>query len=160
MHEALRMRIVRPDEKFVVAGKIHDILEHLFLGVAADPDVAREILVHRPLHLRRMPHVLVAIVDPLEPFADPSDHRLDRSRAQPRKTLEHAVDHHRGQRLATRSSSLTARAGSRSEICAAGKSRFLWLAHSSKAHVLYARQSASAKSTSSISPSHTIPRLG
>src|SRR6266849_5944601 len=85
MPEALRMRIVRPEEKFVVAGKIHDILEPLFLGVAADPDVAREILVHRPLHLRRMPHVLVAIVDPLEPFADPSDHRLDRSRAQPRK---------------------------------------------------------------------------
>ena len=35
MHKALGVRIVRSDEEFIVAGKLHDVLEHLFFGVGA-----------------------------------------------------------------------------------------------------------------------------
>src|ERR1700694_2281272 len=49
-------------------------------------------------HLRGVAEILVAVVDPLEPFPDPSGHRFDRAHAQAREALEHAVVHHRGQR--------------------------------------------------------------
>src|SRR5690348_15770190 len=47
-----------------------------------------------------MAHVLVPIINTLQPFTHPSGHRLDRADAKPRVALEHAIDDHRGQRLA------------------------------------------------------------
>ena len=78
--------------------KLHHQREHPLLGIRADPDVAREILGRRMFHPRGVAEVLVTVVDSLEPFADPSGHRLDRADAQTREALEHPVVHHRGQR--------------------------------------------------------------
>src|SRR5580700_1932597 len=70
--ESLGVRVVRADEEAVVAGELHDVGEHPLVGIGADPDVAMEVLLGRALHLGSVAHVLVAIVDPLDPFAHPS----------------------------------------------------------------------------------------
>src|SRR5215813_14172131 len=41
-----------------------------------------------------MAHISVAVVNPLEPFADPSRHRFDSTHPQTWKALKDSVDHH------------------------------------------------------------------
>src|SRR5713101_5518612 len=62
--------------------------------------------------------------------------------------------------FATRFNSRTAKPGSRNEICAAGISRSLCEEQISSAHVLYARQSASASAGSLTAASHSRPTVG
>src|SRR6266851_6263892 len=92
------MRVIRADEEFIVAGELHHQRQHSFLGIRADPDVAREVLARRTLHPRSMSHVLVAVVEAFKPFAHPPGGSIDRGNPQPWKTLEHSVIDHRGER--------------------------------------------------------------
>ena len=62
--------------------------------------------------------------------------------------------------FATRFNSRTAKPGSRNEICAAGISRSLCEEQISSAHVLYARQSASASAGSLTAASRRRPTVG
>src|ERR1700691_2540759 len=62
--------------------------------------------------------------------------------------------------FATRFNSRTAKPASRNEICAAGISRSLCEEQISSAHVLYARQSASANTGSLTAASHSRPTVG
>src|SRR5260221_9521250 len=88
--EAFGVRIVRPDEEAIVPRKIHHQWKHPLVGVGADPDITREVFTRRTLHLRGMPHVLEAIVEPLDPFADPAGHRFDGRDSQLGESLQHA----------------------------------------------------------------------
>src|SRR6266446_1140869 len=47
-----------------------------------------------------MAHVLVAVIQPLEPFSDPAYHCFDRRHPQPWKPLKDPVIHHSGHCLA------------------------------------------------------------
>ena len=100
MGETLGVRIVGADEERVVADELHDGREQLFARVGVDPDVPAQVLADRPLHLRGVAHVLVAVLEAFDPLAHPTAHRLDRGRAQLGKAVEHPVVHHRRQRHA------------------------------------------------------------
>src|SRR5579864_8845723 len=65
MYEAFRMRIVRPDKEFIVAGELNDVLEHALLGIATNPDITSKIFSQWPPHLRGVPHISIAMVNTL-----------------------------------------------------------------------------------------------
>src|SRR5262245_3798486 len=90
------MWIVRADEEFVVSEKLYHVREHPLCGIGRNPDIALKVFTCRPFHLTGVPHVAVAVIQPVEPLNYPAAGRLDRRYPQPRKTLEYAVVHHGG----------------------------------------------------------------